>query len=91
MVIPSILVLPPMHHNISLDSSDLANPKLVSGFFLTWADGHPDACGEGEALGILGMLMVRHLNMGLKASKSIVSEVSCRGVGVRVSNRVGMA
>jgi hypothetical protein len=83
MVIPPILLaLPPMHHNISpVDSSDLANPKLVSGFFLTWADGHPDACGEGEALGILGMSTVRHLNTGLKASKSIVSEVSCRGVG----------
>jgi hypothetical protein len=71
-----------MHNNISpADSSDLANPKLVSGFLLTWVDGHPDASGEGKALCILGMSMVRHLNMGLKASKSIVSEVSSRGVG----------
>jgi hypothetical protein len=78
MIIPAIpLALPPMHHSIGLaDSSDLPNPKLVSGFFLTWADGHPDACGEGETLGILGMLVVRHLNMGVKASKSIVSELS---------------
>ncbi len=82
MIIPPIpLALPPVYHKIgAADSSDLANPKLVSGFILTWADGNPDASGEGEALGILGMLAVRHLNTGLKASKSIVSELSCRGV-----------
>ncbi len=82
MIIPPIpLVLPPVYHKIGVvDSSDLANPKLVSGFILTWVDGNPDASGEGEALGILGMLAVRHLNTGLKASKSIVSELSCRGV-----------
>jgi hypothetical protein len=48
-----------MHHNVHpVDSSDLANPELVSGFLLTWVDGHPDACGKGEVLGILGMSTV---------------------------------